>query len=308
MADSDNNGSEIVLLKSEIEAAAARVAERALNETWTGASGFLGNVFGGLVGDRVKQWRTRNLVDTLVKTKDHLERKGVNIDAAKSLPMGELLSIFEGASRTDDVDLASMWAALLSNSMNPQQTDTTDPSFVRFLGELSGLDARILHYLKTYDDLSDQRNTKKSLVLKPNGLPMSDKEKAQSEVVAKIDQITKEYDAKMRSAREEITSNYSAEKIWYSVSNLLRMGLISNGSGGYDGDTLMYATLRRDRVELDTSGLRNELNWLWEKIDLTSEDNRPLPSMWFSPTSSEGPQYSNYALTGLAERFLKACS
>lgn len=308
MAEGNNEGKKLVLFESKLEEAAGKVAEKALNETWTGASGFLGDVFGGLVGDRVKQWRTRNLVDTLAKTKDHLESKGVNIDAAKSLPMGELLVIFEGASKTDDFDLSSMWAALLSNGMNPENKITIDPSFPRLLNELSGLDARILVYLKTHDLRNAHRRDKRAEVLRPNGISLSDVEKAKPEIVDQLNRLKETFDSEDSAAYQEIASNYSAETISYSVSNLVRLGLISNGSGGYDGDTLMQATLRRDRIEIDTSGLRSELDWVWARFDMLSEDNRPLPNLWYSLSGEEKMRHPNYSLTGLAERFLSACS
>ncbi|MBV5350159.1 hypothetical protein JZU71_03110, partial [bacterium] len=74
-----------------------------MNETWAGASGFIGDVFGGLVGDKVRQWRVRNLISALAATKAHLESFGISVDQAKALPMAELLVIFEGASKTDDI-------------------------------------------------------------------------------------------------------------------------------------------------------------------------------------------------------------
>jgi hypothetical protein len=45
---------EVTLLKSEMEAAAARVAERAMNTTLDGFSGLVGDVFGGWFGEGVK--------------------------------------------------------------------------------------------------------------------------------------------------------------------------------------------------------------------------------------------------------------
>lgn len=80
---------EIILVKSEIEAAAARVAERAMNSTVDGLGGFVADVFGGVIGDSVKQWRNRNLVASLAKTKSRLDEMGIPLANAKALPMGE---------------------------------------------------------------------------------------------------------------------------------------------------------------------------------------------------------------------------
>ncbi len=307
MGENKNDVPDIVLLKSEIEAAAARVAERAMNDTWGGFAAFSGDIFGGLVGDRIKQWRTRNLVDVLAKTRDHLAKHGVSIENAKALPMGEVYAIFEGASKTDDVDLSDMWAALLSNEMNPDNKTSVDPSFRRLLNELSGLDARIMHYLKCHENLSTARQSKRDEVLKPNGVALSSEEKENPCTVEKLHFIKVETERKQNAAREEIASHYSTDNISYSVSNLVRLGLISNGSGGYDGDALVQAGMRRGEIEIDTSGLRSELQWVWERFDMMSEDNRPIPNLWYSSSVSKGMEFPNYSLTGLAERFLEAC-
>ncbi|MGV1751521.1 Abi-alpha family protein [Agrobacterium sp. CG674] len=308
MGENKNDVPDIVLLKSEIEAAAARVAEKAMNDTWGGFAAFSGDVFGGLVGDRIKQWRTRNLIDVLAKTRDHLAKHGVSIENAKTLPMGEVYAIFEGASKTDDVDLSDMWAALLSNEMNPSNKTSVDPSFQRILSELSGLDARIMHYLKRHENLSEERQSKRDEVLKPKGVALSNEEKERLDIVEKLNFIKVEYEGKQKAARDEIVSHYSTDNISYSVSSLVRLGLINNGSGGYAGDTLVQAGMRRGEIELDTSGLRSELQWVWERFDMMSEDNRPMPNLWYPSSVSKGMEFPNYSLTGLAERLLHACS
>lgn len=307
MADGDQKVPQIVLLKSEVEAAAARVAERALNETWTGAAGFIGDVFGGLVGDRVKQWRTRNLVDALAKTKEHLEAKGVSIENAKSLPVGELLVIFEGASKTDDVDLSSMWGALLSNGMNPKNDTFIDPSFPRLLSELSGLDARIISYINSYSILEKRRRKEQQKILDAAGSAIYHDEAVKAAYSEQSDKITLAFAREATIIHESIMSNYSDMNVSYSLSNLIRLGLITGGSGVSE-ENLLNVELGHEEVHVDASGLMSELRSLWDRFDLMNEDNKTLPKLSFNNRWSGNAPSPHYSLTGLATRFLAACS
>lgn len=307
MGDIEKKAPEIVLLGSEIEAAAARVAERAMNDTWQGASGFISDVFGGLVGDRVRQWRTRNLIDSLAKTKAHLEGRGVAIEKAKSLPMGELLVIFEGASKTDDADLSTMWAALLSNGMNPEKKTFIDPSFPRLLSDLSGLDARILFYIKSYSDLEKAGRQWRSELMAAAGTKYFSDDAVQAECKAKISAKTKIFAADASALRDAVTLHYSEINISYSLSNLIRLGLLTGGSGVSE-DHLVSAELAYDEIRVDDSGVKSELRNLWERFDLLNEDNKHLPTLTFISRWSDNAPMPHYSLTGLAKRFLDACS
>lgn len=308
MADGENNGSEIVLLKSEIEAAAARVAERALNETWSGASGFLGDVFGGLVGDRVKQWRMRNLVDTLAKTKGHLESKGVNINAAKSLPMGELFVIFEGASKTDDFDLSTMWAALLSNGMNPKEDTFIDPSFPRLLASLSGLDARILKYVADYEDLSATYSTEAealwaSVVTWDSSDPKFVEAKdAHNRLMETLTEST----AKLEASLNDGTST---EHLSYSLSNLLRLGLLLEPQDGQPYSNLLKVEFDRDfNVKVNARGLERVLDSLKGSARLGYEIDKELLEVSKEDRFMSRIRKPAYMLSGYAKRFLNACT
>ncbi|MBB2905812.1 hypothetical protein FHR76_002194 [Rhizobium sp. RAS22] len=311
MEDDGNKGSEIVLLKSELEAAAARVAERALNESWTGTSGFIGDVFGGLVGDRVKQWRTRNLVDALVKTRDHLEKQGVSIQNAKSLPMGEVYTIFDGASKTDDVDLRDMWSALLSNGMNPDKDAFIDPSFSRLLGSLSGLDARILRYILLHGSLVEKARMDISSVWE--GFIHSPEARETAEYKdrhAKNLRVLDEFKDQTEDLSKEISGAYSGDHISYSISNLLRLGLLESAAKLQTGRELVK--LRSDRyggnVVADTTDLKNVIKDIRQQIGHGFEVDKKLPTLTAINPFLDRAQVPAYALTGYGQRFLGACT
>lgn len=310
MPNDDKTVPKVVLLESEIEAAAARVAERALNDTWTGASGFFGDVFGGLVGDRVKQWRTRNLVDALVKTRDHLEKQGVSIENAKALPMGELYAIFEGASKTDDVDLRDMWSALLSNKMNPDKESFTDPSFPRLLGELSGLDAQILNYMiKFAESFQLHAQTWENALTGIDYMSMDEELRAKRAEQQRA--RSKAFKDEAEKLQKVITDRYSDEHISYSISNLSRLGLIDIPEKGPLGRTGLISVAidhRTDKISMSTSGLEAELKDLRQRYRLGFSSDKTLPKLSEGSRLLSNTPMPGYALTDFAKRFLQACA
>lgn len=301
---------EITLIKSEIEAAAARVAERAMNTTLDGVSTFVGDAFGGWVGDSVKQWRTRRLVTALAKTKDHLQANGIAIENAKALPTGELLEIFEGASKTEDVDLTEMWAALLSNAMNPSKEAFIDPSFVRTLQNLSGLDARILTYVKSFSALSKAHHNEIEPLYGSFRPSMKPEDTETIELQAKLKRLNEAYKAQAAALRDEIGEQYSPQNISYSVANLLRLGLLSVRES-YRGSSALVRLKGdhyREEIVVDDEPLRRELEIIRNRFDLTSGNEQKLFALSYNERLSGGTPVPSFSLSGLGERFLAACT
>lgn len=142
---------EIVKLPgSEIERAAANVIERAGKNIADGATSFGSAVFNGLIGDRVREWRTRNVIRAAAKTAEILKENGVSLEMAKSLPMLEFYSIFEGMSEQDDPDVADLWAGLLASRMSTAEEHAFDRSIPQILASLNGDEARVLKFLREY--------------------------------------------------------------------------------------------------------------------------------------------------------------
>lgn len=309
MADGNQKAPEIVLLKSEVEAAAARVAERALNETWTGAAGFIGDVFGGLVGDRTKQWRTRNLVDALAQTKDHLESKGVPIEKAKALPMGELLVIFEGASKTDDVDLSAMWAGLLSNGMNPQKDTFIDPSFPRLLANLSGLDARLLNHVFEYQKRFDSHQAAATALWADVSLWSDQTSPRFLAAKATNEELLMSFREDAERLDRAVNEGTSPQHVSYSITNLLRLGLFEAPDTLSPFDKLLDVNLDYNQnLVVDTRKLEQVLNALKSQLRLGYEAKKDLLTL-----STDNKFFGRfpmpvYKLSGYAKRFLEACS
>jgi hypothetical protein len=284
--------SEINLLKSEVEAAAARVFERAANNTLDGASSFVGDVFGGLVGDSVKQWRTRRLVAGLHETKQHLEKLGVPLENAKSLPIGDLFAIFDGMSKQEDPYLTSMWAGLLANAMNPDNKLVMDPSLPKILEQMSGVDAVIL---KFYHDAFEERQR----LLGKNG-----------RITYGTAEDREAYTRYIRTHGDEIISFFGEEIASSSISNLLRLGLLFVESSLDHRDELVTAELVSDNeISVETRGLKEQLSNIYYHLNLSYDnvdDHKILNEVTFFGGGKT--YYLPYDLTRLSKRLVKACA
>lgn len=310
------NAPEITLIKSEMEAAAARVAERAMNTTVDGVSGVLGDIFGGWFGDGLKQWRTRRLIDTLIKTKDHLEAAGIPIENAKSLPMGELYAIFEGCSKQEDISLTEMWSALLANAMNPTNEKYIDPSFSRILGNLSGLDAAILKYINDFNRKKDALVARRREIL--GEAQISKQKKGDKSFDEMISEIEKEFSDWADDDHQSQFNGFSVENISYSISNLLRMGLIYPPEYTIPENLIQVGIKKKPRNEnelvADDRRLRAYLRAMTDQAGAAIEKKSTLQSLITSvrpnwPMIQRHPTIQPaYSLSGLATRFLLACS
>jgi transcriptional regulator with XRE-family HTH domain len=137
----------LTLFQSEIEKQAGLVLGKLIGGTVDGALSTGGNLFGGLFGDRIREWRTRNLISQFAKTAEFLQAKGIPLEKARALPMGEAYAMFEESSKQDDPDVIDMWAALLANAMDEQNGSRIEPAYVAALRTFSGVEAHILKLL-----------------------------------------------------------------------------------------------------------------------------------------------------------------
>ncbi len=283
---------EINLLKSEMEAAAARVAERAANLTVDGVSGLLSDVFGGLLGDRIKQWRNRNLVTTLSKSKSHFDRLNIPIENAKALPMGELYAIFDGISKQDDPQLSDMWSALLTNAMRPDSVTPIDPALPKTLEQLSGIDAVIL---KFYRDATEIRLTA-ALRKKQEGKTIDRED---------FDKF-REY---IKTEGEKIISIFGESVISSSIGNLIRLSLLYVETQHDESSPLVQVDIiREDQVQVSVSSLRDELSNIYYRLNLEYDAVEEHKIIHYYNYGDSRFYFLPYDLTRLSKRLLKACA
>lgn len=300
---------EVTLLKSEIEAAAARVAERAMNTTLDGTFGVLGDVFGGWFGDSIKFWRTRRLVSTLIKTKEFLEATGIPIENAKSLPMGEAFAIFDGCSKQEDSTLTDMWASLLSNAMHPDSKTYVDPSFARILNSISGLDALKLIYInKFFERVEISRKAQSSIISDYRG-PQEAGSSQWKDHYADMQRILEDFTRWSNEEYKMTFDGFSEENMSFSISNLLRLNLIYAPESEIPDELVRVEVhLGVDQLVTNDSRLRYYLKANKDRasavLEKHGDSKRLLGGSPFSPNAST----PGYSLSGLAKRFLTACS
>lgn len=136
--------SPLELIPSEV---ALRVASAATQGVSEGIKGSVSDVWGGLVGDRVRQWRQRNLVKTLEGTASFLKERGVSLEAAHALPDGALYAIFEGASKCDENEIQKLWSSLLAKQMVGGKRESRLAAFAETISGMTTADVKLLNLI-----------------------------------------------------------------------------------------------------------------------------------------------------------------
>ncbi|HPD17886.1 MAG TPA: Abi-alpha family protein [Planctomycetota bacterium] len=96
---------------------------------------------GGMLTDVVGNWRLKNRVRIMLRTKRWLEERGV--EPRKVLP-DVFVPLLEDGGNVEDESLSDMFASLLACHLDPAQQAQVHPSYTKVLAQLSPLDARIM--------------------------------------------------------------------------------------------------------------------------------------------------------------------
>lgn len=144
----------------EIDKAAADVLRSAIGRTADGLVDFSTNIFSGLIGDRVREWRVRNLVSGAKRTADFLREKGIDPSNADALPMGDLYRLFSAVSEEDDPDLQDLWARLIACKMDPSGEDIAARPYADLIKRLTPYDAITLSAIDRFHFLLPHYNAK----------------------------------------------------------------------------------------------------------------------------------------------------
>lgn len=122
--------------------------------------------YGLFLKDKISFWRFKNQVNTAMKAREFLNKKGVSIDAIKGKVSDEaIVPLLEASSETADPTLSDMFASLIAGAMSPESATLIHPSFGKVLNQLSSLDGFIIHKLYKDIRLSESKNG-----FKPKGL------------------------------------------------------------------------------------------------------------------------------------------
>lgn len=108
---------------------------------------------GLLIKDKISYWRFKNQINTVLKAREFLEKKGIQPEAIKTNLLPEtIVPLIEAAGESSDDTLSGMFAGLLASAINPDTQDTVHPAYSKVLNQLSPADAAIL--IELYDAIS----------------------------------------------------------------------------------------------------------------------------------------------------------
>ncbi len=125
------------------------VDDKAIEEAAQAARHYLDQILleplselGLLLKDKISFWRFKNQINTVLKARDFLERKGIPPGSIKTNLLPEtVVPLLEAASETSDDILSDMFAGLLASALNPATKETVHPAYGKVLAQLSPLDA-----------------------------------------------------------------------------------------------------------------------------------------------------------------------
>lgn len=283
----------------EMEKAASEVLKVLGNETGKGIASIAGNAFGGLFGDKIRDWRTRNMIKTAAKTKLFLDQMGIPLEKTKALPLGEFYQLFEEASKEDAPDLANMWSKLLASAMSDTEGNVETKRHIKIIQQLSPGDASLLQSIDKLHTLSTEY-TKMSNEQK-GGVPESQQKALLSEAVEIEAAILIKQDKLITAISRLIKLDLLRADFVKDLSlNLNNSSLSETPSGVLD-----VGSMRGDGRVLNTYEVVQALNLLNEKINYVFGLQNAavgLPRFRF-----ENALHSNYEFTEYGHAFYNAC-
>ncbi len=154
MDDETNEGLvDAVKYIADIAGSTAKAVEK-IEKTGTGK--FIGRVLGevvensvGMVGDAIKFKRFALHLRHVEKTKENLERRGIDwdVDPMKTVLPKIAIPIFENASLEEDDGLHTLWSNLLANALDENSKLAVNRVQVSILKELEPIDVLILNMI-----------------------------------------------------------------------------------------------------------------------------------------------------------------
>lgn len=106
----------------------------------------IGDIYGLMIGDKVRAARVRNLDAINRKRQDKIESRGVT-DVLQP-PEDIAIPALEAAQGETRDEMQELWASLLANAMDPQRAANVRPEFIQTVRQLQPLDAKILIIMK----------------------------------------------------------------------------------------------------------------------------------------------------------------
>ncbi|ELY2018308.1 DUF4393 domain-containing protein [Flavobacterium psychrophilum] len=111
----------------------------------------------GIFTDKVNFWRFKNRINIILKAKDFLKSKGIEIP--KKIPIKDLTTLLEYASFEEEEIMQDSWAKLLANTLDPKNQFNACHIFSQLLNQLSVNEFYLLKFIysKCFFMSSDDR-------------------------------------------------------------------------------------------------------------------------------------------------------
>lgn len=142
---------------------ATEAAKAAALEIVKPVTGIVADVLGGLIGDRIRNWRTskpawqeKNQAEIAERAARKLQDRGVKKAAESANPVF-VEEILEAAKNTTAEELKELYSGLVAAAMDPAHIADYRREFVGIVNKLEPLDARVLPLLDTEEDLLPSR-------------------------------------------------------------------------------------------------------------------------------------------------------
>jgi len=98
----------------------------------------------GILTDKVKFWRFKNQVNTILRAHEFLRSQGIQ---PRKMKVKDLSNLLEFASFEEDVKMQERWAALLANAADPNNPFDICSIFSQILNQISPQEVSILDYI-----------------------------------------------------------------------------------------------------------------------------------------------------------------
>jgi hypothetical protein len=103
----------------------------------------IGEAYGFLIGDRIKEHRERNADRMARETKRIIDER--NLEESRALPEDLVAPLLEAAQREPREELLKLFAALAANAMDPNRDDVR-PEFVETVRKWQPIDIRVMSF------------------------------------------------------------------------------------------------------------------------------------------------------------------
>ena len=282
----------------KLDEVAADLVRHLLGEPVKGIGSTIADIFGGLVGDRVRQWRTRNLVTGLAATAHYLRVKGIPLDKARALPDGEMFTMFENLSKQDDPDLVALWSGLLANAVSPDSEMVLEPILIETLKQISGGEAVCLEYIWNLDQLSLELRRRASELRGTTGEKLELQEKLRVELFALFDPTLEPLHKRILEMPSKRFSN--------AINNLTTLRLISIPPRRLDSNDLFAPANRSGDQRLNPTAFVDAFNRLSASAILAGGNAKGVVNKAGFVSDTYDRRAPLYGLTELGVRLMSA--